>query len=55
MVYHRILNIVPCASRAGLCCLSVLYILVCICLSQTLNPSHLPLPLGNHKSVLYAS
>ena len=33
-------------------CLSILYIVVCICLSQTLNPS-LPhtLPLSSHKSV----
>ena len=30
MVYHSILNIVPCAI-VGPCCLSILYIIVCIC------------------------
>ena len=34
----------------GPCCLSILYILVCIYLSQIPNPS---LSFGNHKSVLY--
>ena len=33
---------------AGPLCLSILYIVVCICQSQTLNTS---LPLGSHKSV----
>ena len=55
VVYHRISNIIPCASRVGLCCLSLLFILVCICLSQTRNPSQPTLPLGNHKPLLYAS
>ena len=39
----------------GHCCLSILYIIVCICESQPPNPS-LPIshmPPGNHKSVLY--
>ena len=38
----------------GPCCLSILYITVCICQPQTLNPffPH-PLALGNCKSVLY--
>ena len=38
----------------GPCCLSILYILLCICQSQAPNPS-LPtsLPLVNHKTVLY--
>ena len=53
LVYHRMLDIVPCAVTAGLC-LSIQYILVGICLSQTPNPSlpNLP-PLGSHKFVLY--
>ena len=29
--YYKILNIVPCAITVGPCCLSVLYIVVCIC------------------------
>ena len=38
----------------GPCCLSNLYILICICWSQTPNLSFPPPPhLGNHKSVLY--
>ena len=43
----------PCYT-IGPCCLSVLYKILCICQSQTPNPSlpH-PLPLGNHKSILY--
>ena len=41
MVCHRILNIVACV-RVGACCLSILYIIVCICKSRT--PSSLPLP-----------
>ena len=28
LVYHRVLNVVPCAR--GPCCLSILYIVVCI-------------------------
>ena len=31
-------------------CLSILYMIVCICQPQ---PPHPTLPLGNHKSVLY--
>ena len=40
----------------GHCCLSILYIIVCILLisnSQSIPPP--PLPLGNHKSVLFVS
>ena len=41
MVYHRILNIVPCAIQGS--CLSILCIIVYICSSQTPNPpTHLP-------------
>ena len=35
-------------------CLSLLNVILCIYLPQTPSPSHfLPLPLGNHKSVLH--
>ena len=48
MVYHGTLNTVPCAT-VGPCCLSILYVIVCICRSQTPSPSlHLsPYPLAN--------
>ena len=41
--------------RVGPYCLSILYIIVCICSSQTSHPSlsYLSSPLGNYKSVLY--
>ena len=42
MVYHRILNIVPCAIP---CYLSILYVIVCICSSQTLSLSLLHIPI----------
>ena len=44
LIYHRMLNIVLCAFRVGPCCLSVLYILVYICQSQTSNTSLFQLP-----------
>ena len=41
MVYHSIWNKVPWTIRQRLCCLSIVYILVCTCLSQT-PPLSLP-------------
>jgi len=38
----------------GPCCLSILYVIVCIC-SLPVLPSPIPLLLGNHMSVLYVS
>ena len=37
----------------GPCCLSILNVIVCIYQPQTPTPSLSPLPLGDHKSVLY--
>ena len=36
-------------------CLSVLYVVVCMCYSQTPNLSLPPIPFGNHKFVLSVS
>ena len=49
MVYHRVLNIVPCAAQQAL--IVYPFYIVCICSSQTPNSS-LPTPLsfGNHRS-----
>ena len=52
MVYHRILNIVPCATQEDLVAYPS-HIMVCLCWSQTPSPSTL-FTLGNHKSVLRA-
>ena len=50
MVHHRLTEY----SSLRSCCSSILCITVCICWSQTPNPSlPTPFPLGNHKSVLY--
>ena len=51
MVYCSILNIVP--YIVGSSCLSILYVIVYICLSQTPNPSLTSLPLGHPTSILY--
>ena len=40
-----------CHSRVGPCCLSLLYIVACICQSQTPNLSLLTFPFGSHKFV----
>ena len=50
MVYHRILNIVPCATQEDLVAYPF-HIMVCLCWSQAPSPSVL-FTLGNHKSVL---
>ena len=55
MVYHGILRTVPCAIQQNLL-LSILNGTVCIYqLKLPVHPSPFPLPLGNHKSVLYQS
>ena len=50
--YYKILNMVPCASP---CCLSILYIVMYICLSQIPNLFLPPptFPFDSHKFVLH--
>ena len=47
--YYKILSLVSCAI-IGPCWLSILYMVVCICLSHILN-SLPPFPFANHKFV----
>ena len=48
IVYHRVLDIGPCAVQQDL--VVYLYTPTCICSSQTPTPT---LPLGNHQYILY--
>ena len=49
--YHNILSTVPGAKTLGPCCLPILFVVLCICYSQTPYLSLLLFPLGNHKFV----